>query len=132
MISSITPGLLRVLFFVIGLSFLLNCLGLVLYIYYMKSLGATYTPSELTNFYIERGIALIFGVFLLIFAFFFKRVLLKIPRLIATVLWIYIRILLVTSPLVFWNLIQQQVFVGCGIFRRIFFIWSIWSILENC
>lgn len=131
-ISSITLGLVRIFFLVIGLCFLMNCLWLSLYIYNMKPLGLTYTSSELTNFYIRMGINFIFGAFFLIFAFLLKRVLLKLPKLIPTVLWLYLGMMLVTFVFVFWNLIQQQIFVDWGIFRRILFIWCIWSILENC
>ncbi|NEQ78113.1 MAG: hypothetical protein F6K23_37060 [Okeania sp. SIO2C9] len=106
LMSSMTLGSLRSCFLGIGLLFIIviiGNLGLFINIEYLSSI---YSPEELIGFYIDQGITLIFGVFFLIFAFWLKRILLKLPKLITTVLWIRIGMMLVTTPFVFWNFIQ--------------------------
>ncbi|NEQ40058.1 MAG: hypothetical protein F6K40_28995 [Okeania sp. SIO3I5] len=129
--SSMTLGLLRIFFLFMGLGFTANGGLLIIVRNYIEYLSSTYSPDELIGFYIDQGINLIFGVFFLIFAFWLKRILLKLLKLITTLLWIRIGMMLVTMSFVFWNLIQEQIF-SPWLILRILFIWLFWSLLENC
>ena len=127
-ISPMTGGLMRIFFFCIGL-------GLLCPLGYVKLISARYPVSELTGLYINGVIEFIFGIFFIILAFFFRKLLVKIPKFIITVLWIRIGLMLVTSPLSFWNLIQGQDFLDYKVrivILRIGFIWLFWFLLENC
>jgi hypothetical protein len=126
-ISPMTGGLLRIFFFCIGV-------GLLCQLGYVKLISVRYPVSELTWLYINGVIELIFGIFFIILALFFRKLLVKIPKIIITVLWIRIGLMLVTSLLSFRNLLQGSNFLDykLGIVLRIGFIWLFWFILENC
>ncbi|MBC6435747.1 hypothetical protein FM036_41350 [Nostoc sp. HG1] len=133
--SPMTVGLLRILFFGIGLTLVGNLMILIFFPDFRDFIISKYTPSELTTFYINLGIEFIFGVLLLSFAFLLKRILVKLPKLIVIVLSIRIAIMTLASPFVFANLMEgsqslpEKLFI---IFFRIGVIWLFWFLLENC
>jgi hypothetical protein len=140
--SLISLGFLRIFFVFLGLGLVANSLLLTFYInkyIYSAPLDSILlkhipnTPSDLNYFYINIVIELIFGVFLVVFAFLLKWILLKHLKLITTVFWIRIVTMLAASPFLLWNSIQKQNFLDLrfGIIPWIGYIWLLWFILEN-
>lgn len=131
--SPITLGLLKIFFFFIGL----GLVGHSTFIFsgFINFIVARYTPSELTVFYVELGINFIFGALFLSFAFFLKRILVQRPKLITTVLWVRIGMMIISSPFVLANLIEWQPLLPYKIFLiffRVGVIWLFWFLLVNC
>jgi hypothetical protein len=102
-----------------------------------------YYENNLTIFYIDRGIELIFGILFLVFAFFLTTILVSFPRLITTVLWTRIGLMIATSPWVFAQMIATSPWIFApeqslsltsklySIATRVGFIWLFWFLLEN-
>lgn len=126
--SPLTVGLLRIYFFFLGLMFVVSFLSGLFASQFLDR------ESIVSRFYIPYSIDLIFGVFFLIFAFFFNRIILERPRLIAIVLWTRIGMEIATFPLLFWSSRPDGSFLyyALAIGLRIGFIWLFWFLLENC
>lgn len=133
-ISLMTPGLLRIFFFFIGLGLVSPSILLIYLKSYDSLFISSYDPSDLTLFYISQGIEFIFGILFLSFAFFLITILVRLPNLITTVLWIRIGLMIVSSPWVFADLMQGKTFLTdklLGISLRVVGIWLFWFLLES-
>jgi hypothetical protein len=134
-ISPVTPGILRVFFFLIGLGLVSRPIFLIYFSSYASIFIERYYESDSTIFYIDQGIELIFGVLFLVFAFFLITILVSFPRLITTVLWTRIGLMIATSPWIFAHFMQEQSLSLTSklysIATRVGFILLCWVLLEN-
>ncbi|WP_019502262.1 hypothetical protein [Pseudanabaena sp. PCC 6802] len=133
--SLATPGILGIFFFFIGLALVSRPIFSIYFSSYTSLFIERYYEGDLTIFYIDQGVEFVFGILFLIFAFFLTKILVSFPRLLTTVLWTRIGLMIAASPWVFSDLMQEQLLPLTRklyiIALRVGFIWLFWALLEN-
>jgi hypothetical protein len=127
-LSALTPGLMRIFFFFIGLGWFLTTI-LVIFIPLFREV---FLQSLLSYLYL--GIEFLFSIAFLGFAISLKRVLLRNLRFVTTVLWIRIGLMIFGSlPLIFRYLQEGIILSNIGVIAlRFGSIWLFWCLLNNC
>jgi hypothetical protein len=127
-LSGLTPGLMRIFFFCIGLTLFLQ----TIFVIFIPPFRDFFLPSLLN--YLNVGIEFLFSIAFLGFAISLKRVLLRNLRFVTTVLWIRVGVMLFGSlPLIFRYLQEGIILSDIWVIAlRLGLIWLLWCLLNNC
>ena len=127
-LSALTPGVIRILFFSIGLALFLRTISLI----FIPQLREILSQQLLG--YIDVGIDFLFSIAFLGFALDLKRFLLRNLRFVTTVLWIRVGLMIFGSlPLIFRYLQEGIILSNIWVIAmRLGFIWLFWFLLNNC
>ena len=127
-LSALTGGLIRIFFFCLGLTLLLQTIGVI----FLPLFREVYVKSLLSYLYL--GIDFLYSIAFLGFAISLKRVLLRNLRFVTTVLWIRIGLMIFGSlPLIFSYLQEGIILTDIWIIAlRLGSIWLFWFLLNNC
>jgi hypothetical protein len=127
-LSGLTPGLMRIFFFCIGLAWFLN----TIFVIFIPQFREIFLQSLLSYLYL--GIEFLFSIAFLGFAISLKRVLLRNLRFVTTVLWIRVGLMIFGSlPLIFRYLQEGIILSNIGVIAlRLGYIWLFWFLLKNC
>lgn len=127
-LSALTPGVMRIFLFSIGLTLFLRTISLIFIPPVRENL------SQQLLGYIDVGIDFLFSIAFLGFALDLKRVLLRNLRFVTTVLWIRVGVMLFGSlPLIFLYLQEGIILSDLWVIAlRLSFIWLFWFLLNNC
>lgn len=127
-LSALTPGLMRIFFFCIGLTLFLQ----TIFILFIPPFREFFRPSLLN--YLNVGIEFLFSIAFLGLAISLKRVVLRNLRFVTTVLWIRVGVMLFGSlPLVFRYLQEGIILSDIWVIAfRSGVIWLLWCLLNNC
>lgn len=122
-----TPGLMRISFFFMGLAMFLNT-----FVNFLLLFREIYLHSLLS--YLDLGIEFLFSIAFLGFGISLKRVLLRNLRLVTTVLWIRIGVMIFGSLSLIFRYLQEGIILSniWVIAMRLGFIWLFWFLLNNC
>jgi hypothetical protein len=127
-LSGLTPGLIRIFFFFIGLALFLN----TIFVIFIPLFREIYLHSLLS--YLDLGIEFLFSIAFLGFAISLKRVLLRNLRFVTTVLWIRVGLMIFGSLSLIFRYLQEGIILSniWVIAIRLGSIWLFWSLLNNC
>jgi hypothetical protein len=127
-LSALTPGLMRIFFFCIGLALFLN----TIFVIFIPQFREVFLHSLLS--YLDVGIEFLFSIAFLGFAISLKRVLLRNLRFVTTVLWIRVGLMIFGSlPLIFRYLQEGIILSNIWVIAlRLGSIWLFWFLLNNC
>ena len=127
-LTTLTGGLIRIFFFCLGLTLLLQTIGVI----FLPLFREVYVKSLLSYLYL--GIDFLYSIAFLGFAISLKRVLLRNLRFVTTVLWIRIGLMIFGSlPLIFSYLQKGIILSDIWIIAlRLGSIWLFWFLLKNC
>jgi hypothetical protein len=127
-LSALTPGLMRIFFFCIGLALFLN----TIFVIFIPQFRKIFLHSLLN--YLNFGIEFLFSIAFLGFAISLKRVLLRNLRFVTTVLWIRVSLMIFGSlPLIFRYLQEGIILSNIWVIAlRFGSIWLFWLLLNNC
>jgi hypothetical protein len=127
-LSALTPGVMRIFFFFIGLALLLRTISLI----FIPQLREILSQQLLG--YLDVGIDFLFSIAFLGFALDLKRVVLRNLRFVTTVLWIYVGLMIFGSLSLIFRYLQEGIILSniWVIAMRLGFIWLFWFLLNNC
>jgi hypothetical protein len=127
-LSALTPGVIRIFFFSIGLALFLRTISLI----FIPQLRE-FLSQQLLG-YIDVGIDFLFSIAFLGFALDLKRVLLRNLRFVTTVLLIRVGLMIFGSLLLIFSYLQKGIILSdiWVIAFRLGFIWVFWFLLKNC
>jgi hypothetical protein len=127
-LSGLTPGLMRIFFFCIGLNLFLQ----TIFVIFIPPFRDFFRPSLLS--YLNLGIEFLFSIAFLGFAISLKRVVLRNLRFVTTVLWIRVGGMIIGSlPLIFRYLQEGIILSDIWVIAlRLGLIWLLWCLLNNC
>ena len=127
-LSAFTPGVMRISFFSIGLALFLRTISLI----FIPQFREVFLQSLLN--YLDVGIDLLFSIAFLGFGIDLKRVLLRNLRLVTTVLWIRVGLMIFGSLSLIFRYLQEGIILSniWVIAMRLGFIWLFWFLLNNC
>jgi hypothetical protein len=127
-LSALTPGVMRIFFFFIGLALFLRTISLI----FIPQLREILSQQLLG--YLDVGIDFLFSIAFLGFAIDLKRVLLRNLRFVTTVLWIRVGLMIFGSLSLIFSYLQKGIILSdiWVIALRLGFIWVFWFLLNNC
>ena len=127
-LSALTPGLMRIFFFCIGLTLFLQ----TIFVLFIPPFREFFRPSLLN--YLNVGIEFLFSIAFLGFAISLKRVVLRNLRFVTTVLWIRVGLMIFGSLSLIFSYLQKGIILSdiWVIALRLGFIWVFWFLLKNC
>ena len=133
-LTTFTGGVIRILFFCIGLALFLPTILLIFFPLHREIFVRLYNPSQLLLGYLDVGINFLFSIAFFGFALDLKRVLLRNLRFVTTVLWIRVGGMIFGSlPLIFRYLEEGIILSDIWVIAlRLGFIWVFWFLLNNC
>jgi len=127
-LSTLTPGLMRIFFFCIGLNLFLQTILVI----FIPPFREFFRPSLLSYLYL--AIDFLYSIAFLGFAISLKRVVLRNLRFVTTVLWIRVGLMILGSLPIIFRYLQEGIILSeiWVIALRLGLIWLLWCLLNNC